>query len=61
MNVLDVNGNPIPGLYAVGQDSMGVLFSPQVAYVSYGGAAHGWVLTSGRIAGSNAAEFALKK
>ena len=58
MNVLDVNGDPIPGLYAVGQDAMGVLFTPQDAYVSYGGAAQGWVLTSGRIAGANAAEFA---
>lgn len=57
MNALDVNGNPIPGLYAVGQDAMGVLFTPQDAYVSYGGAAQGWVLTSGRIAGANAAEL----
>jgi succinate dehydrogenase/fumarate reductase flavoprotein subunit/uncharacterized protein with FMN-binding domain len=58
MNVLDTKGKQIPGLYAVGQDSMGVLFTPQDAYVSYGGAAQGWVLTSGRIAGANAAEFA---
>jgi len=61
MNVLDETGKPIPGLYAVGQDSMGVLFTPQDAYVSYGGAAHGWVLTSGRIAGANAAEYVMSK
>ena len=61
MNVLDETRKPIPGLYAVGQDSMGVLFTPQDAYVSYGGAAHGWVLTSGRIAGANAAEYVMSK
>ncbi|MCR3922145.1 MAG: FAD-binding protein [Firmicutes bacterium] len=60
MNVLDTKGNAIPGLYAVGQDSMGVLFSAQVPYVTYGGAAHGWVLLSGREAGANAAQFSAK-
>lgn len=60
MSVLNINGNPIPGLYAVGQDSMGVLFTPQDAYVSYGGAAQGWVLTSGRIAGAHAAKYTNK-
>lgn len=55
MNVLKEDGTPIDNLYAVGQDSMGVLFSNQVAYVTYGGAAQGWVLTSGRLAGANAA------
>ena len=34
---------------------MGVLFSNQVPYVTYGGAAQGWVITSGRLAGANAA------
>ena len=56
MNVLKTDGTPIANLYAIGQDSMGVLFSNQVPYVSYGGAAQGWVLTSGRLAGANAAE-----
>ncbi len=60
MRVLNLNGDPIPGLYAVGQDSMGVLFTPEDAYVSYGGAAQGWVLTSGRIAGEHAAEYTNK-
>lgn len=55
MNVLKEDGTAIANLYAVGQDSMGVLFSNQVAYVTYGGAAQGWVLTSGRLAGANAA------
>lgn len=55
MQVLDKGGKPIPGLYSVGQDSMGVLFSPEKAYVTYGGAAQGWCITSGRIAGANAA------
>ena len=54
---LDINENfqvlkadhatPIGGLYAVGTDSMGVLFSEKKAYVTFGGAANGWALTSG--------------
>ena len=55
MNVLREDGTPIENLYAVGQDSMGVLFSNQVPYVTYGGAAQGWTITSGRQAGAKAA------
>lgn len=55
MNVLKADGAPIENLYAVGQDSMGVLFSNQVPYVTYGGAAQGWTITSGRQAGAKAA------
>jgi hypothetical protein len=55
MQVLDVNGSVIPGLYATGQESSGVLFSPEQAYVTYGGAAQGWAITSGRLAGEHAA------
>ena len=46
--VLAADGaTPIEGLYAVGTDSMGVLFSEKKAYVTFGGAANGWALTSG--------------
>ena len=46
--VLAADGaTPIGGLYAVGTDSMGVLFSEKKAYVTFGGAANGWALTSG--------------
>ena len=55
MQVLKADGTPFPNLYSVGQDSMGVLFTPQDAYVTYGGAAQGWTITSGRLAGRNAA------
>lgn len=55
MNVLRTDGTAIENLYAVGQDSMGVLFTNKDAYVTYGGAAQGWVITSGRLAGANAA------
>ena len=58
---LDINENfqvlkedgetPIEGLYAVGTDSMGVLFSPKKAYVTFGGGANGWALTSGKLCG----------
>ncbi len=50
------NATPINGLYAVGTDSLGVLFSEQKEYVTYGGAAQGWAYTSGRIAGKSAVE-----
>jgi fumarate reductase flavoprotein subunit len=63
---LDINKNfqvlladgktPIDGLYSVGTDSMGVLFSEAKAYVTYGGAAQGWAFTSGRLAGKEAAK-----
>ncbi len=63
---LDVNENfqvlraddqtPIEGLYAVGTDSMGVLFSETKAYVTYGGGAMGYAFTSGRLVGANIAE-----
>ena len=56
MQVLREDGTPFENLYAIGQDSMGVLFTPQEAYVTYGGAAQGWTITSGRLAGQNAAE-----
>lgn len=50
------NATPINGLYAVGTDSLGVLFSEQREYVTYGGAAQGWAYTSGRLAGTAAVE-----
>ena len=55
LQVLDTEGSPISGLYAVGTDSMGVLFSPKKAYVTYGGAANGWGFTSGMLAGRSIA------
>ena len=56
LNVLDTNGNPITGLYATGLDSMGTTLTNKKAYVTYGGAAQGWALTSGMVAGENAAK-----
>lgn len=58
--VLKADGvTPMEGLYAVGTDSMGVLFSEAKAYVAYGGAAMGWAYTSGRLAGAIAAKSVL--
>ncbi len=57
--VLDTNGNKIDGLYATGLDSMGTILTNKKAYVTYGGAAQGWALTSGMVAGENAAKAAL--
>jgi hypothetical protein len=58
MQVLNTSKQKIPGLYAVGQDSMGVLFNANKAYVGYGAAAQGWAITSGRLAGAAAAAAA---
>ncbi|PKM67808.1 MAG: FAD-binding dehydrogenase, partial [Firmicutes bacterium HGW-Firmicutes-18] len=56
-NVLMTDGKtPINNLYAVGTDSMGVLFSEKKPYVTFGGAAQGWAFTSGYLAGGIIAE-----
>lgn len=47
---------PIDGLYAIGTDSMGVLYTEKKAYVTFGGAANGWALTSGYQCGRALAE-----
>ncbi|MCI9264871.1 MAG: FAD-binding protein [Oscillospiraceae bacterium] len=54
--VLDQAGKPMEGLYAVGTDCMGVLFSEKKAYSTYGGVANGWGLTSGMLCGQAIAE-----
>ncbi|MDD2592252.1 MAG: FAD-binding protein [Erysipelotrichaceae bacterium] len=54
--VLTSSGEAITGLYAVGTDSMGVLFTEKKEYVAYGGAAQGWAFTSGFLAGPIVAE-----
>ncbi len=56
MQVLDTDGAAIPGLYAVGTDSMGVLFTNTKGYTNYGGIAQGYAFVSGRTAGANAAK-----
>lgn len=60
-NVLMTDGKtPINNLYAVGTDSMGVLFSEKKPYVTFGGAAQGWAFTSGYLAGGIVAERILE-
>jgi fumarate reductase flavoprotein subunit len=50
--VLKTDGEtPINGLYAVGTDSMGVLFTDRKPYVTYGGVNNSWGLTSGMMLG----------
>ena len=56
MNLLKEDGTPIENIYVVGNDSLGTLNESNKAYVTYGGCAQGWALTSGRLAGANAAE-----
>lgn len=57
MEVLDTEGNAIAGLYAVGNESTGVLFSNEKVYPTYGGMDMSWCYTSGRLAGLNAIDF----
>ena len=52
---------PIPGLYAVGNDSMGGLLSGAKNYIGYGGAIQGWCITSGRMAGIYAGAYAAQE
>lgn len=61
MRVLRKDGREIPGLYAVGTDSMGVLFTGSKGYANYGGVAQGYAFFSGRIAGAAAASRAQGK
>lgn len=56
-HVLQADGQtPIGGLYAVGADGEGVLYSEQKAYVTYGGADNGWALMSGYVCGKQVVE-----
>lgn len=56
--VLQADGETaIGGLYAVGADGQGVVYSPEKAYVTYGGADNGWALMSGYVAGGKVAEY----
>ena len=59
--VLDTNGAVIEGLFSVGSDSAGVLFSEKKPYVTYGGANNGWALTSGYVAGPILADYVSNK
>lgn len=51
MQVLDTEGNVMEGLFCVGSDSAGVLFTEKKPYVTFGGANNGWVLTSSYVGG----------
>ena len=59
VEVVDKDYNPIPGLFAVGMDSMGAILDG-VGYPNFGGPATSWCLNSGRIAASEASKY-LKK
>lgn len=51
MQVLDTDGKVMEGLFCVGSDSAGVLFSEKKPYVTFGGANNGWALTSAYVGG----------
>ena len=58
MQVLAEDGETvINGLYAVGTDSMGVLFTEKKPYVTYGGANNGWGMVSGYLCGKGLGEL----
>ena len=54
-NLLKEDGSAVDNVYVVGNNSLGVLNKSNKAYVTYGGAAQGWALTSGRLVGKDAA------
>ena len=59
MEVLDRQDEPIPGLYAAGDAAGGWEYdSYNTALTGFG---FGFAINSGRIAGENAAEYALRK
>ncbi len=56
-HVLKADGKtPISGLYAVGADGQGVIYSEKKAYVTYGGADNGWAIMSGYVCGEKVVE-----
>jgi len=57
MQVMDTNNDPIPGLYVAGDDIGGV---DEDIYAGMGGHSIGFAITSGRLAGLNAASFLVK-
>ena len=61
LQVLNNSGEPIEGLFCVGSDCAGVLFTEKKPYVTYGGANNGWVLTSAYVCGQSVAEYVKNK
>lgn len=61
LQVLNTSGQPIEGLFCVGSDCAGVLFTEKKPYVTYGGANNGWVLTSGYVCGEAVADYVNNK
>ena len=61
LQVLDTAGKPIEGLFCVGSDCAGVLFTEKRPYVTYGGANNGWVLTSAYVCGEAVANYVNNK
>jgi len=57
MQVMDSNDDPIPGLFVAGNDIGGV---DEDIYAGIGGHSIGFAITSGRLAGLNAASFLAK-
>ncbi len=60
MQVLDTDGNVMEGLFAIGSDSAGVLFTEKKPYVTFGGANNAWALTSAYVLGPIVAEYVAK-
>ncbi|NLJ58237.1 MAG: FAD-dependent oxidoreductase [Tissierellia bacterium] len=61
LQVLNTSGEPIEGLFCVGSDCAGVLFTEKKPYVTYGGANNGWVLTSAYVCGEAVADYVSDK
>ena len=57
MEVVDKNDNPIPGLFAGGNDTGG--WEPDTYNINLSGSTFAIAINSGRIAGESAADYAL--
>jgi fumarate reductase flavoprotein subunit len=57
MEAIDIQGNPIPGLYATGNETGG--WQPETYNIELAGGTFGFAVNSGRIAGEGAAKYVL--
>ena len=61
MRILRKDNKPIPGFYAVGMDSFGVIMSNEKNYIGLGGVCQGWLITSAYVAARETVEYVKEK
>ena len=61
MRILRKDNKPIPGFYAIGMDSFGVIMSNEKNYIGLGGVCQGWLITSAYVAARETVEYVKEK